>query len=67
MLRVSVACRTAGAVDVTAVGVATRRRDASARIEVGTCEAATAVISNVRRTSATPRSVTTTAYRISLA
>ena len=52
-LRVSIACLTGDTVTVLAVGTATGPR-ASARLDTTTCDAASAVISNVKQTSPTP-------------
>ena len=64
VLRVSVACRTGGSVTVTPVGTATSSTDASATLNAGACNEATAVISNVKQTSPTPNSITRTGYTI---
>lgn len=65
VLKVSVACRAGAAVTVTPVGTATSSTDANATINTSTCDAATAVISNVKQTSPTPNSITKTDYTIS--
>jgi len=67
-LRVSIACRTGGAVTVTAVGTATRSADATvAGIDLSACDEASTVISNVKLTDPTPRSITRTDYTIEIA
>jgi hypothetical protein len=66
-LRVSVACLDGGSVSVERVGTATRRRDAAvAGVDLSGCDDASAVISNVVRTSATPASITRTDFRLSI-
>jgi hypothetical protein len=66
-LRVSVACRSGSSVTVTSAGTATRANDAvEPNVDVSGCDEASAVISNVKQTSPTPRSVTRTDYRISI-
>lgn len=67
VLRVSVACRTGAAVTVTSAGTATSTKDAVRSIDAGGCDEATVVVSNVKQTSATPSSVTTTNYTVSIA
>lgn len=67
VLKVSMACRTGSLVTVTPVGTATSTSDASATVDPSTCDAATAVISNVKQTSPTPNSITRTDYTISTA
>ena len=67
VLKVSMACRTGTTVTVTPVGTATSSADASATVDTSTCNAATAVISNVKQTSPTPQQVTKTDYTISTA
>ncbi len=66
-LRVSVACRQGTAVRVTQVGVAKASNDAALDgFSPGPCDEVTAVVSNVRQTSPTPRSITKTRYTISI-
>ena len=68
VLRVSVACLTDDAVSVTPVGTATRSDAAVASgLELSGCDAASAVISNVKQTGATPSSITRTDYTIAIA
>jgi hypothetical protein len=67
VLKVSVACRTGTTVTVTPVGTATSSADASTTVDLTTCDAATAVISNVKQTSPTPTKITRTDYTISTA
>jgi hypothetical protein len=67
-LRVSIACRTGGAVTVTPVGTATSSVDAAlAGVDLSGCDEASAVISNVKLTDPTPRSITRTDYTIAIA
>lgn len=67
-LRVSIVCRTGGAVDVISAGTATRTNDAAAAgVDLSTCDEASAVISNVKVTDSTPKSVTRTDYTIKIA
>jgi hypothetical protein len=67
VLRVSIACRNGGAVTVTRVGTATRTRDAAlAGVDLSACDEASAVISNVKLTDPTPRSITRTDYTIAI-
>ena len=66
VLRVSIACRNGG-VTVTRVGTATRTRDAAlAGVDLSACDEASAVISNVKLTDPTPRSITRTDYTIAI-
>ena len=67
VLRVSVACRTGGSVTVTPIGTATSSTDANATVDTGACGEATAVISNVKQTSPTPKAITRTDYTIQTA
>jgi hypothetical protein len=67
-LRVSIACRTGGAVTVRPLGSATRSTDATlAGVDLSGCDEASAVISNVKLTDPTPRTVTRTDYTIAIA
>ena len=67
-LRVSIACGTGGAVSVTTAGTATRSADAAlAGADLSACDEASAVISNVKLTDPTPRSITRTDYTIAIA
>ncbi|HET6713659.1 MAG TPA: hypothetical protein VFI59_08115 [Actinomycetota bacterium] len=65
VLRVGVACLAGDAVSVRPIGTATRS-DAAARsgLDLSGCDAASAVISNVKMTAATPTSITRTDYTI---
>jgi hypothetical protein len=66
-LRVSIACRTGGAVTATPVGTATRSADAVLDgVDLSACDEASAVISNVTLTDPTPRSITRTDYTIEI-
>jgi hypothetical protein len=67
VLQVSVACLASGAVTVTRVGKATRSADATATVDLDACDQASAVISNVKQTGPTPKSVTKTGYTITIA
>jgi hypothetical protein len=65
VLRVGVACLTGGSVSVTPVGTATRSAEAAAsNLDLSGCDAASVVISNVKRTAASPSSITRTDYTI---
>jgi hypothetical protein len=67
VLRVSIACRMGARVRVTFVGTATSSGDATmSGYDPSGCADATAVISNVRQTAPTPRSITRTGYTISV-
>jgi len=67
ILRVSVACLSGSGVTVLPVGTATSSADAAATVDTGSCDEATAVISNVKQTSPSPRSITRTDYTIQTA
>ncbi len=65
VLRVAVACLESGSVSVTPAGTATPSGDAAAsNLDLSGCDAASAVISNVKLTAATPSSITRTDYTI---
>ena len=64
VLKVSVACRAGTSVTVTPIGTATSSTDANATVDTGACGEATAVISNVKQTSPTPKAITRTDYTI---
>jgi len=65
VLRVGVACLAGDSVSVTPVGTATKSGDAAASgLDLSACDAASAVISNVKLTAATPSSITRTRYTI---
>jgi hypothetical protein len=66
ILEVSIACRTGNAVTVTHVGTATPAHPnlTEAAYDGSGCDEASAVISNVKMTSASPSSVTKTTYDI---
>ena len=65
VLRVAVACLESGSVSVTPAGTATPSGDAAAsNLNLSGCDAASAVISNVKLTAATPSSITRTDYTI---
>jgi hypothetical protein len=67
VLRVSLACRSGAAVSVTSAGTATSSRDAVVNgFDPGTCDEVSAVISNVRQTAPSPRTVTRTRYTTSI-
>ncbi len=65
-LRVSVACRHGTDVGVTLVGVAKATSDAELTYTPGPCDEVSAVVSNVKQTAPTPRSITKTRYTISI-
>lgn len=66
VLRVSIACRSGGGVTVTPVGTATSSGDAGVTgFDPSACSEVSAVISNVRQTAPSPRSVTRSRYTIS--
>jgi hypothetical protein len=68
VLKVSIACRAGTTVTVTPVGTATTTADAQILgANLNGCDDATAVISNVKVTSATPKKITRTDYTISVA
>jgi len=67
VLRVSVACLTGSGVRVFPVGTATASANAAATVDTSSCDDATAVISNVKQTSPSPRSITRTDYTIQTA
>jgi hypothetical protein len=68
VLRVGVACLAGDAVSVTPIGTATRSDDAArSGLDLSGCDAASAVISNVKMTAATPSSITRTDYTIATA
>ena len=65
VLKVAVACLESGSVSVTPAGTATPSGDAAAsNLDLSGCDAASAVISNVKLTAATPSSITRTDYTI---
>jgi hypothetical protein len=67
ILKVSVICRDGNEVTVEGSGTATKASDVElANVDLGACDEATAVISNVKVTSATPKKTTKTKYTIAL-
>lgn len=65
-LRVSIACLTGDTVTVLAVGTATGPPLSAMNYDASLCDAASAVISNVKQTSPTPKRITRTRYDISV-
>ena len=63
-LQISVACLDGDEVTVQPVGKATLANDASASVDTSACDQASAVISNVKMTSPSPKAITKTTYTI---